>query len=51
MKDKFDQELQDFNIREAAKNILRGGGCFNLAAFGHKMATPPNFYQKVMDPP
>jgi hypothetical protein len=33
-----------------AKNISRGGS-LNLAAFGHKVLTPPNFVAKVSYPP
>ena len=39
------------SLREAAKNILRGGGSLNLAAFGHKVPTPPSFTTKVTYPP
>ena len=37
-------------LREAAKNILRGGS-LNLAAFGRKVLTPPSFATKVTYPP
>ena len=38
------------DVREAAKNISRGGS-LNLAAFGRKVLTPPNFTEKVTYPP
>ena len=42
------QDSIDITLGKLPKTSL-GGGCFNLAAFGRKMMTPPIIYQKVMD--
>ena len=42
---------QMFVLREAAKNIQRGGGSLNLAAFGRKVLAPPRISAKTMYPP
>ena len=39
-----------FSLGKLPKTSLEGG-CFNLAAFVSKMATPPSFDQNFMDPP
>ena len=42
---------QMFVLREAAKNIQRGGGSLNLTAFGRKVLAPLDFLQQLCTPP
>ena len=47
----FSNKLFNIYVREAAKNIQRGGGSLNLASFGRKVLVPPKSSAKTVYPP